>query len=115
MTFDFSFQPIIDWIGSLFNKYLTDVSLKFAAYKTLLYTFITVTLPAALKNLLAWLFGVITSQIDQLDWGSLSSTVVELNGLAAYLAVHLRILDCFSVLITCLVIRLVLNFIPFVG
>ena len=111
----FSFQPLIDWIGSLFNKYLSDTSLKFFAYKTLFYTFITVTLPAALKNLLSWLFGVLTAQIDQADWDAMSSTVIDLTGLAAWFAVHFRFVDCLSVLITALVIRLTLNFIPFIG
>lgn len=110
-----SLQGIVDWWGSLFNKYLTDVSLKFVAYKTLLYTFLTVTFPAVLKNLLAWLFGLLTAQVDQADWGAMSSTVIEISGLAAWFAVHLRFIDCFSVLITALVIRLTLNFIPFVG
>lgn len=111
----FSFQPIIDWIGSVFNKYLEDISLKFAAWKAMIYTFITVTLPAVLKNLLAWLFGVLTAQIDKADWGSMSSAVVEISGVAAWFAVHLRFLDCLAVLITALVIRLILNFIPLVG
>lgn len=110
-----SFQPIIDWIGSIFNKYLEDISLKFAAYKVLIYSFITVTLPAVFKNLLAWLFSVITSQVDQLDWGSMSSTVVEFYGVGAWLAVHLRFIDCLAVLSAALVIRLILNFIPWVG
>lgn len=111
----FSFQPLIDWIGSLFNKYLTDISLKFAAYKTLLYTFITVTLPAVLKNMLAWLFAVLTAQINNFDWGDMSSVVIEYSGLAAWFAVHLRFMDCMAVLVTALVIRLTLNFVPFVG
>ena len=111
----FSFQPLIDWIGSLFNSFLTDVSLRFVAFKTLIYSFITVTLPAILKNALAWLFSVLVAQVDSLDFGSMSSVVVEFSGLAAWFAVHLRFLDCFAVLITALVIRLTLNFIPLVG
>jgi hypothetical protein len=45
----------------------------------------------------------------------MSSTIIELSGLAAWLAVHLRFVDCLSVLITGLILRLSLNFIPFVG
>jgi hypothetical protein len=110
-----SFQAVFDWWTSLFNKYLTDISLKFVAYKTMLYTFVTVTLPAVLKNMLAWLFGILTAQVDQMDFGSLSSAAVDLTGLGAWFAVHLRFADCFAVLITALVIRLTLNFIPLVG
>ena len=76
---DFSFQPLIDWVGSIFNQYLTDISLKFAAYKVLIYTFITVTLPAVLKNLLACFFALLTAQVDQLDWGGMSSVVIDLT------------------------------------
>ncbi len=110
-----SFQGVLNWWGDLFNKYLTDVSLKFAAYKTLLYTFITVTLPAVIKNLLAWLFGILTAQVDTLDWDAMSPVVIELAGLASWFAVHLRFMDCMAVLVTAMVIRLVLNFIPLVG
>ena len=111
----FSFQPLIDWIGSLFNKYLVDLTLKYTAYKVLLYSSLTVIFPAVLKNLLSWIFKIMTAQVDQFDWGQMSSVVVELSGVGAWLAIHLRLIDCFSVLITALVIRLTLNFIPFFG
>ena len=111
----FLFGPALSWIGSLFNKYLIDTSLKFVAQKTLLYSSIVVVLPAVLKNLLSWLFGILTSQVDNFDWGQMSSVVVQLSGVGAWLAVHLRFVDCLSVLVTALVIRLTLNFIPFVG
>lgn len=110
-----SFQSVIDFFVSLFNKYFTDLTLKFAAYKVLLYSFLTVAFPAVVKNLLAWLFGVLTSQVDNFDWGEMSSVVVELSGVGAWFAVHLRFLDCLSVMITAMVIRFTLNFIPFIG
>ncbi len=81
----------------------------------LLYTIITVTFPAVLKNMLAWLFGILTAQVDQVDLGALSSVTIELTGLAAWFAVHLRFADCLAVFITALVVRVTLNFIPLVG
>ncbi|MCI5157324.1 MAG: hypothetical protein D3906_02600 [Candidatus Electrothrix sp. AUS1_2] len=111
----FSFNPVVNFIVSLFNKYVVDSSLKYIAYKALLYTSLVVVLPAVVKNLFSWLFGLLTSQVNGFDWGSVTSIVVQLNGVGAYLAVHLRFLDCFSVLVTALVIRLTLNFIPFIG
>ena len=111
----FSFQPMINWVGSLFNKYLVDLSLKYAAYKVLLYASLTVIFPAVLKNLLSWLFSLLTSQVDKFDWGQMSSIAIQLSGFAAWFAIHLRFVDCLSVLITAFVIRLTLNFVPFVG
>lgn len=109
------FTPVLAWFGSFFAKFLTDSLLKYVAYKLLAVTLVTVTLPIVLKNLLVWLFSLLTAQISQLDLGTLSSVVVEISGLAAWFAVHLRVADCMSILITALVIRLTLNFIPFVG
>lgn len=115
MNFLFSFNPLLAFLSSLFNKYLVDLSLLYAARKILLYSAITVLFPAVVKNLFSWLFGLLTSQISGADWGSMTSLVVQFSGLGAYLAVHLRFLDCFSVLVTAMVIRLTLNFIPFLG
>lgn len=111
----FSFNPVLSWAASIFNKYLVDTALKYVAYKTLVYVVITVVLPAVLKNMLAWLFSLLTAQVDQVDWGEMSAAVIEFSGVAAWFAVHLRFVDCLSVLITALVIRLTLNFIPFIG
>ena len=110
-----SLQGLYDWWGDVFNKYFNDITLKYAAYKTLLYTTITVTLPAVIKNFLAWLFILLTSQVDSLDLSGLSPAVIELSGLASWFAIHLRFLDCLAVLLTAMVVRLVLNFIPLVG
>ncbi|MCI5143937.1 MAG: hypothetical protein D3923_00075 [Candidatus Electrothrix sp. AR3] len=107
--------PLLTWLGAVGAKFLTDSLLKFLAFKVLAVTLFTVVLPVVLKNLLTWLFGILTAQINQVDLGSLTDIVVELNGLAAWFAVHLRFMDCFSVLITAMVIRLTLNFIPFIG
>ena len=109
------FQGLYDWWADVFNKYLNDISLKFVAYKTLLYTTITVTLPAVIKNFLAWLFILLTSQVDSMDLSGLSPAVIELSGLASWFAIHLRFMDCMAVLLTAMVIRLILNFIPLVG
>jgi hypothetical protein len=111
----FSFNPLISWLGSLFNKYLVDMSLKFVANKVLIYSSLLVILPAVLKNLLSWLFALLTSQVSQADWGNMSAMVLQYSGVGAWFAVHLRVVDCLSVLITGLVIRLTLNFIPFIG
>lgn len=108
-------DTLFTWGGSLFSRFLSDTALKFAALKAMFYSFVTVTLPVVLKNLFTWLFGVLTSQLDQLDFGSMSSAVIEFTGVAAWFAVHLRFLDCLAVLVTALTIRLILNFIPFVG
>jgi len=43
------------------------------------------------------------------------SNVAQFSGFAGYLASQLMIADCISILLTAVVIRLTLNFVPFVG
>lgn len=106
---------LLSWFGSLGAKFLTDSLLKFAAYKILAFVLLTVTFPIVIKNLITWLFEILTSFVDDIELGDLSSTVVELTGLAAYVAQHLQLVDCVSVILTAIAIRFTLNFIPLIG
>ncbi len=106
---------LLSWFGSLGAKFLTDSLLKFAAYKLLVFTLLTVTFPIVIKNLLTWLFSVLTSAVGNIDMGNLTSATIQFTGLTAYLAQQLHLTDCISILLTALAIRFALNFIPFIG
>ncbi len=108
-------STLLSWFGSLGAKFLTDSLLKFAAYKLLVFTLLTVTFPIIIKNLLTWLFGVLTSAVGTIDMGDMSSVVIQFTGFSAYLAQQLHLVDCISILLTALAIRFALNFIPFIG
>jgi len=110
------FTTILGWFSSLAGRFLTDTALKFIAYKTLLITLLTVTLPIVVKNLMTWLFQeLINTASSNIDTNGLDATVLHFSGIAGYLASHLMLADCLSILITAIVIRFTLNFIPFVG
>ena len=106
---------LLSFLGSFVGKFLTDSLLKFVAYKVLLFTLLTVTFPIVIKNLLTWLFNILTSTVSTIDLGNLSSTVVQLTGFTAYLAQQLHLVDCVSIILTAVAIRFALNFIPFIG
>ena len=109
-------DSLLTYVGSIFSKFFSDVMLKFAAFKALAVTFITVTLPIVLKNLINWMMEqVILISNSNLDMDSLHSSTMTLTGLAGYLASHLLLPDCIAIIITGIAIRFVLNFIPFVG
>lgn len=107
--------PLLTTIGAFVGRFLTDNLLKFAAYKLLLFTLITVIFPVVVKNLLTWLFNTLTSFVDTIDLGDIESSVLQLTGLAAYLAQHLNLVDAVTIILTALVIRFTLNLIPFIG
>ncbi|MGE4402905.1 MAG: hypothetical protein AB7F61_14615 [Desulfobulbus sp.] len=110
------FSSILGWFSSLAGRFLSDTALQFLAYKALFVTLITITVPVVAKNLLTWLFqSLVFAANSNVNTGGLKSTVLHFSGIAGYLASHLMLADCLSILIAALVIRLTLNFIPFVG
>lgn len=110
------FTTILGWFSSLAGRFLSDTALKFIAYKALLVTLLTVTLPVIAKNLMTWLFQELVNAANaNVHTDGLNATVLHLSGIAGYLASHLMLADCLSILITAIVIRFTLNFIPFIG
>ncbi len=110
------FSAILGWFSSLAGRFLTDTAFKFIAYKTLLVTLITVTLPVVAKNLLTWLFQtLVNAASSNINTEGLNSAVLHFSGLVGFLASHLMLADCLSIIMTAIVIRFTLNFIPFVG
>jgi uncharacterized membrane protein len=108
--------PLLGWLGSFGAKFLTDSLLKFTAYKILLFTLLTVTLPIVLKNFIVWLFQTVHSVIaSTISTDGLTSNVMQFTGLLGYLASQLQLVDCISVIITACTIKFTLKLIPFVG
>lgn len=109
-------DAILNWFASLSGKFLNDVALRFIAYKTLIFTFLTVTLPVIAKNFLTTVFEEISSiASSNIDLNGIDSAVVNFSGFAGFLAHHLMLADCISIILAAIVIRFTLNFIPFVG
>lgn len=106
--------PIFSFFTAIFGRFLTDVGLKFVAWKVLIFTFLTVTLPVVLKNFMTWLFDVLTSVVSGVDFGDIDSAVVNIGGLAGYFIDQFMIPDCLAIIISAIAIRFALNFIPFI-
>jgi hypothetical protein len=112
---NFSFTPILSWFSSLFSRVFTDHGLLFTAKKVIYYTFLTITLPIVIKNLITWLFYTVSAAAtDVVDVNSFSSVLIGLSGVSAWLAQKLMLKDCISIILSAVIIRFKLNFIPFV-
>jgi uncharacterized membrane protein len=108
--------PLLGWFGSFGAKFLTDSLLKFTAYKVLLFTLLTVTLPVVLKNFITWLFQTVHSVMaNVINTDGITSNVIEFSGLIGYLASQLQLVDCIAVVITACTIKFTLKMIPFIG
>ncbi|WP_028582390.1 hypothetical protein [Desulfogranum japonicum] len=108
--------PLVAWIGSVAGRFVTDSLLKFAAYKLLAFTIITVTLPVVLKNIINWFFKTIFDVISaNMPTYHLQDVSFQLTGLLGWLCEQMMIPDCLSILAAAMAFKMVLKLIPFIG
>lgn len=113
---NFIADAIFSFFSRLIGRLITDIGLKFVANKALIYTFLTVTFPIVIKNMLCWLMDCLNSVIQAtLPDGDIESFTASLTGLAGWLGEQLLLPTCISILLSAIAIRFVLNFIPFIG
>ena len=71
------FTTILGWFSSLAGRFLSDTALKFIAYKALLVTLLTVTLPVIAKNLMTWLFQELVNARTALPFSVATDTLTK--------------------------------------
>lgn len=89
---------LFGWVRSLFVFF----GLRFAAKKLMITSAIVVLLPVVLWNLIYKFIEWQLNYVESIS-GSTSSAIVELSGLAGWLAFHLNIPQVISVLLSALV------------
>lgn len=110
------FVAVTSFIGRVAGRFLVDSSLKFVAYKSLIVTLFTVTLPATIKALLTWLMeGLLSLAGSVSGMNDFESVTAQFTGFAGYLAAQLMLPECLGIVLAACAVRLVLNFIPFIG
>lgn len=110
---------LLSWISGLFGKLFDYIFKFFFSFKVMLFGMYVVVLSAVLKNVVVWVFEeiieVASSELSGLSADGIESSILNLSGATGYLAYHLMLPDCISILLTAIIIRFTLNFIPFVG
>lgn len=108
-------SAVLSFLASFLARLFSYETAKYIATRALLYSLFTVVLPAVLLKT----FNMIISDIlnyasSHLSSADIPSLTIQFTGLAAYLARLLKVPEAFSVIISALSLRAVLNFIPFV-
>ena len=96
---------LFGWLKAI----LVFFGVRFAAKKVLISSAIMVLLPIALWNFLYKVMDWTLTYINTSMSGSVSTTVLELSGLAGYIATHLQLPQVVSVLLSALVLHLTLR------
>jgi hypothetical protein len=102
---------IVAVIGGLFARFLAVDALKFIAYRLMIVTALTLVLPVVLYNVFTELLQhLITYSNNAVSAGSFSGAVFDFVGLGAWVAIHIKLSQCFSVFLSALSLRWVLGF-----
>ena len=106
-------SAIISWVGVQgwqVSRGILSMGLLFVALKALLLGLVTLVLPVVLYTVGSDLM------VDALAWGlskigamGISATVVQLTGLAGWLAVKVKVAECVSIVLSSAYIRVVLK------
>lgn len=109
--------PLISGIGSLVAGFLakifTSQVLLWGSLKILLISIFTVVVPTVIHKLITK-YLVDAVSIFAGSVGTQSSITVDLIGMGGYLASEVGLPECFSILMSAIVLKLTLRFIPFV-
>ena len=102
-------------IGS-FARLIADRLSYYLAIKALAIAIMMILLPYVLKSVILWLVNsVLEYAMSAMPAGSsISSTVLSITGFGAYLVNQTYIVQAFLVVLSALITRMVLNFVPFV-
>lgn len=107
--------PIIAAIIGVGAKDVAGRVAQFLALKALLLGLTIVILPIVLKNVFIWIMQFINEIVLSAVAGqSIEAQVITLSGVGAYLADCLMVPQSLAVVLSATIIRLTLNFIPFV-
>ena len=106
---------VVAILGALGRQLLDKLSY-FVAMKALMIALVVTVLPVIIKNSMTWLIETTHNAMAQAVSGySLEAQIIQLSGVLAYLASVFQLPSCMSIIVTALAIRLILNFVPFVG
>jgi hypothetical protein len=109
--------PIVAVAAGFLTKFLTDRAIAFVAMKALLVMLFMTVLPFVLKTVVMWLMEKLMALVNANlgDYDQTFQTItINLEGVGAYLANCFQLPLCFSLLMSAILLRITLNFIPFI-
>ena len=106
---------LLVWLGSAFASALGYSAVRFVAWKVVVYTLLVTVVPIIFTNIV---YSLIESAISlvgsaQSQYG-VSGYIMQLTGLAAWLAQEMYLVEGFSLIMSAVLFRLAIRMIPFV-
>ncbi len=106
---------LISWLLSAFGSAVGYSAIRFTAMKFFIWTLVITVVPVLFSRLIYMLLEGVMGTMDSIDGSyGISSYIISLTGLAAWLAVHLKIVEGFSLIMSAIAFRMAIRMIPFV-
>ena len=106
---------LLSWLLSAFGTMVGYSVIRFTAMKVFIWVILITVVPVLFSRLIYMLIEGVMSTIDSIDGTyGITSTIINFTGIAAWLAVHLKLVEGFSLIMSAMAFRMAIRMIPFV-
>jgi hypothetical protein len=106
---------LLMWLVSAFGSAVGYSVVRFTAMKIFVWTIVITLVPVLFSRLIYMLIEGVMSTLDSVDGAyGITSTIISFTGLAAWLAIHLKIVEGFTLIMSAIAFRMAIRMIPFV-
>lgn len=106
---------LIAWLAGALASILGISAVRFIAWKLVIYAIVTVVVPVIIMNIIYSIIenAMALASTAQNQYG-VTGYILQLTGLAAWFAIHLKIVEGFALIMSAVLFRMALKIIPFV-
>ncbi len=106
---------LLSWLLSAFGSWVGYSVVRFTAMKLFIWTIVITVLPVLFSRLIYMLIEGIMGTLNTIDGTyGVDGYLLNLTGIAAWFAIHLKIVEGFSLIMSAVAFRMAIRMIPFV-
>lgn len=106
---------LLSWLLSAFGTMVGYSVVRFTAMKLFVWVVMITVVPVLFSRVIYMLIEGVMSTMDSIDGTyGITSTIINFTGIAAWLAVHLQLVEGFSLIMSAVAFRMAIRMIPFV-
>ena len=106
---------LISWLLSAFGSWVGYSVVRFTAMKLFIWTLVITIVPVLFSRLIYMLIEGVMSTLTAIDGTyGVNSYLINFTGITAWFAIHLKIVEGFSLIMSAVAFRMAIRMIPFV-
>ena len=106
---------LLSWLLSAFGSWVGYSVVRFTAMKLFIWTIVITVLPVLFSRLIYMLIEGVMGTLNTIDGTyGVDNYLLNLTGIAAWFAIHLKIVEGFSLIMSAIAFRMAIRMIPFV-